>query len=112
MNAQAQVNMIWCGNKEAGNAEITEINAECLSEGPRFWSPEVGELKCLGFKMSLAEGDVSTLFTSLNGEFTETMRISFKTKTTIQLVQFYDVIVQFPNGDTFLSDKVYKVRNK
>jgi hypothetical protein len=112
MNAQTQINMIWCGIKEAGNSESIVLTPECMSEVPRFWNPEMGEFKCLGFKMALVQNDVSTVFTSFDGELTEGMRASFKSNGTVGFIQFYDVIVMSSSGETILSDKVYKVRYK
>ncbi len=111
-NAQSQINMIWCGSKEAGNLESIVLTPECLTESPRFWNPEKGELKCLGFKMALVQVEQSQVFTSLNGEFTEGMMASFKSKQAGSYIQFYDVIVQTSEGETMLSDKVYKVKYK
>jgi hypothetical protein len=112
VNAQNQINMIWCGSKEAGNSESIVLTPECMSESPRFWSPEKGELKCLGFKMALVKEDESVVFTSLNGAFTEAMQASFKTKQGGSYIHFYDVIVQSSGGETMLSDKIYKFRYK
>jgi hypothetical protein len=111
-NAQSQINMIWCGSKEAGNLESIVLTPECMTESPRFWNPEKGELKCLGFKMALVQVEQSQVFTSLNGEFTEGMMASFKAKQAGSYIQFYDVIVQTSEGETMLSDKVYKVKYK
>lgn len=112
VNAQNQINMIWCGSKEAGNSESIVLTPECMSESPRFWNTEHGELKCLGFKMALIQGDVSTVSTSMNGEFTESMQLFFKSQKTGSYIHFYDVIVRSSSGETMLSDKVYKVRYK
>jgi hypothetical protein len=112
MNAQSQINMIWCGSKEAGNLESVVLTPECMTESPRFWNPEKGELKCLGFKMALVQEEQSTVFTSMNGEFTEGMMASFKTRQAGSYIHFYDVIVRSSDGETMLSDKVYKVRYK
>jgi hypothetical protein len=62
--------------------------------------------------MALVQNDVSTVFTSFNGELTEGMRTSFKSNSTVGFIQFYDVIVMSSSGETILSDKVYKVRYK
>ena len=111
-NAQSQINMFWCGNKEAGNLEMIVLTPECMTESPRFWNPEKGELKCLGFKMALIQDGQSTVFTSLNGDYTEGMMASFKSKQASSYIHFYDVIVQTSEGETMLSDKVYKVKYK
>jgi hypothetical protein len=112
MSAQNQINMIWCGNKEAGNSESIILTPECVNEAPRFWSPEKGDLKCLGFKMALVRGDEASVFTSYNGFFSEGMQAAFKAKTASNQIHFYDVIVQTSGGETLLSEKVYKVRYK
>ena len=112
MSAQNQINMIWCGSKEAGNSESIILGPECVKEAPRFWSPEKGELKCLGFKMAFNRGDESSVFTSYDGSFSEGMQSAFKANTMVNQIHFYDVIVQTPNGETLISDRVYKVRYK
>ena len=112
MNAQTQINMIWCGSKEAGNSEAVVLTPECLNDSPRFWSPEKGELKCLGFKMALVHGEESNVFNSMDGNFSEGMLASFKSRTANNQIHFYDVIVQTSGGETMISDKVYKVRYK
>ena len=62
--------------------------------------------------MTLVQNDVSTVFTSFNGELTEGMHVSLKSNTPVGFIQFYDVIVLSSSGETILSDKVYKFRNK
>ena len=62
--------------------------------------------------MALVQNDVSTGFASFNGELTESMRVSFKSNTPVGFIQFYDVIVLSSSGETILSDKAYKFRNK
>ena len=112
MNAQSKINMIWCGNKDAGNFETTTLSSECLSEAPRFWEPEKGEFKCLSFKMLLGHDGKATLLTSNTGDFTSSIVEVLKTTGNVTYVHFFDVIVQSPKGETELCDRVYKVNFK
>lgn len=109
--SQTNFNMIWCGVKEAGNMESVILTPECMNESPRFWAPELGEFKTLGFKMAIVSKDNKVVFTSLNGEFTEEMSRAFKSKTSGVALEFFDVILS-ANGENYLSDKVYKVKYK
>ncbi len=45
--SQNQINMIWCGSKEAGKLDAVSLTSECMTVAPQFWIPGKGELKCL-----------------------------------------------------------------
>jgi hypothetical protein len=109
--AQQNFNMIWCGSKEAGHGETIALSPECLAEAPRFWDPEMGELKAMGFKMAFVEGNVSTVFTSTTGEMTEEIKAAYKTKSSCNVIQFYDVVIS-TGVDTYVSDKIYQISYK
>jgi hypothetical protein len=108
--SQNQINMIWCGSKEAGKLDAVSLTSECMTVAPQFWIPGKGELKCLGFKMAIGDDKQSIVLVSKNGDFTERMMESFKMNSTASFVHFFDVIVQSPDGSTELSDTVYKIR--
>lgn len=112
VSAQYQINMIWCGSKEAGHSESIKLNPECMNDSPSFWSPEKGDLKCLGFKLAFLQGDESSVFTSYTGSFSDVMQSAFKSKAGASEIHFYDVIIQTPEGETMICDKVYKLRFK
>jgi hypothetical protein len=108
--AQSQINMIWCGSKEAGKLDAVSLSPDCMTVAPQFWIPGKGELKCLGFKMAIGDEKQSMVFVSKDGDLTERMMESFKMNSAAGFVHFFDVIVQSPDGSTELSDTVYKIR--
>jgi hypothetical protein len=107
--SQNQINMIWCGSKEANKLDAVSLSPECMTEAPKFWIPGKGELKCLGFKMAIGDEKQSMVFVSKDGDLTERMMESLKMSSTASFVHFFDVILQSPDGSTELSDTVYKI---